>query len=550
MVVGFKITSFLGAQPNMDPHALPDSNAQVSINQKMGSGALEAHPQLRLLKNTKAGTNFVYRIPNGDPSDLAQSHWIEFADQDTDMFRTPVVNDGYRRYYWASPSTGFRYATESQLITGGAGAGLVGGVQRPATPITLDIIPRNQQVEGELKITRSYVATFVTTFGEEGAPNAPVEAEGYEDDIWRLRDIPQPVTQAGHSDVQYVRIYRTETSATGATVFNQVVDLQVGVLIYEDTLPSVIVNGQPQLASNDNDAPPPMDGLALMPNGIFVGFKGNNLYFSKNFEPHAWPASYTLTVQHPIVGLAVYGTTCVVCTQGNPVAVTGTSGDTMTLTASDTAMPCSARQSIAVAPEGVYFATPIGLVLYTPSGPAIVTDELIGRRNWERDYVPVYIHAVMHQGAYVGIRPTPGFFLGFQIVAGSVTEIQVAPYVFGIPFGAGVDLWSGKSWVIVGQNLYEIFPSSTPDRDYDWTSKVFRLANLASMGAGQVYADGPVRVMVYAGTRLMLDRTVSNREPFRLPGGYKSDVWSIRLIGSARLRLAMVAETVADLKKQ
>ncbi|MGL1400235.1 hypothetical protein ACSTI4_24935, partial [Vibrio parahaemolyticus] len=72
--------------------------------------------------------------------------------------------------------------------------------------------------------------------------------------------------------------------------------------------------------------PPPagLRGLTAMPNGMMAAFDGKDLYFCEPYLPHAWPASYTLTTDFPIVGLGAFGTSLVVMTTGNLYLVSGT----------------------------------------------------------------------------------------------------------------------------------------------------------------------------------------------------------------------------------
>jgi hypothetical protein len=46
------------------------------------------------------------------------STWLEFLDQDTNVLRTPVVDDSFQRYYFASPSQPPQYNTYQRIATG------------------------------------------------------------------------------------------------------------------------------------------------------------------------------------------------------------------------------------------------------------------------------------------------------------------------------------------------------------------------------------------------------------------------------------------------
>lgn len=55
-----------------------------------------------------------------DTSILGASTWLEFPEQDTNICRTPIVDDSFLRYYFASPSIPPRYNTYQRIANGQA----------------------------------------------------------------------------------------------------------------------------------------------------------------------------------------------------------------------------------------------------------------------------------------------------------------------------------------------------------------------------------------------------------------------------------------------
>ena len=53
-----------------------------------------------------------------DTTITGASTWLEFLDQDTNVLRTPVVDDSFQRYYFASPSQPPSYNTYQRIATG------------------------------------------------------------------------------------------------------------------------------------------------------------------------------------------------------------------------------------------------------------------------------------------------------------------------------------------------------------------------------------------------------------------------------------------------
>src|SRR6185503_1528033 len=54
--------------------------------------------------------------PTTDLSITGSAHWLEFDDRDTTVMRSPVVDDSFRRYYFASPSRPPEYDTYDRLV--------------------------------------------------------------------------------------------------------------------------------------------------------------------------------------------------------------------------------------------------------------------------------------------------------------------------------------------------------------------------------------------------------------------------------------------------
>lgn len=59
------------------------------------------------------GTNQTFNSAITGPS-----AWVEFADPDTDVMRSPVVDDSFDRYYFASPSVAPKYNTRARIQAG------------------------------------------------------------------------------------------------------------------------------------------------------------------------------------------------------------------------------------------------------------------------------------------------------------------------------------------------------------------------------------------------------------------------------------------------
>lgn len=565
-----RLAGFSGMWPARDPRALPDNAAYQAVNVRSEGGAyLTATREAELIKALTGGTQTVYRIPlssNNEP--LSSSFWMQFADINTDVIRAPIVNDQYERIYWASPSTGLKYAPKASIIAGTPGLDV--GVEPPTAAPIVTVIAGTGALDPDTglntapRVTRAYLVTYISEYGEESAPGPSFEAAGHTDQDWFVNPIPQPGTPTTRAAYQTIRLYRTVTGLTGVTSFYKVVDLAVGTTFYMDRLTDAEVTGNTLLETETWGIPPEsFQGLVSMANGIFVSWNDNNLFFSENYRPHAWPAQFMITVDHPIVGLGVFGSSCVVCTTGNPFVVSGIKANSMSLTKVDVPMPCLSRRSIVSTIDGVFYSSEAGLAYISTSGTGVVTADLITREQWQTLYGPATHKAIMVAGQYVAGRTVSGQKPAFTFAPQEPAKRGVVDVDAGVVYvNFGVEPWTGKPWYIAGSNLYE-WASPTGDvLTYTWRSREFVYPTPTNFAVAQLYFDdasaGPVQLRVWATLRgddgtvsrqLVFDQPVTRSgQETRLPSGFLSDVWQVELEGTAPLQSLILATTAKELR--
>jgi hypothetical protein len=559
-----RLAGFSGMWPIRDARALPDNAALYAKNLDCDGGAyLKGNRSPLAVMTLLANTNTVFRLPLPGANTLANSYWMQFQDINTQVHRGPLVNDSFERFYWGSP-TDLRHAAKAGILALGAYADSAGyklGVPPPATAPTVSSIDGGSNPI----VTRQYLVTFRNAYGEESAPSLPVEADGFANGVWNIT-IPQPGAAGSYVPYSVIRLYRTVTSYTsGLTDFFHVADIGIGTTTYADSLPDTQLFDL--LESTNYHLPPEgTQGLVLMPNGIFVTWKDNNLYFSENYRPHAWPADYTLTVDSPIVGLATYGNSCVVCTTGRPSIVTGTKAGAMALQKTDAPLPCVSRRSISAAPEGVYYASEEGLVLVASGAIKTVTNELISRAQWRADYVPSTQKSIVQGGEYISL--ITGVAEGFRFWPTQPETRGVSFFdVGGTGVNIGIEAWTGKPWIILdfvtSRALYEFETPGNTRVGYEWRSREFIYPYPANFVVYQCYFDD---TLLYRSLRLKIEvtlrgndgstewRTVYDRavphsgREVKLPSGFKSDIWRFTFTGDAELQSFMIASSAQELR--
>jgi hypothetical protein len=585
-----QIKGFSGVVPVTGERALQDNFATTAVNTWLYGGELRGIRPATNLIACNSSTRRVLRIPRrtmgGDPayptsipppSYLGDSVWVQFTDIDTDIVKGQLVEDQYERYYFCSPTTGPMFNTYARLRDGLAMYKL--GVPAPfapnAAPGTDPYRTLIASVTGGAApvVTRAYTYTWVNIYGEESAPALPATAAGNANGVWNISNIISPVNEfAGYADFQKKRLYRTITGASGQTTYYRVAEIAAGVTTYADdtaVMTDAILAGKLKLESTSWQPPPAtLKGFIAMPNGFLIGFDGNNVYMSEAYHFHAWPPEYKQATETPIVGLGILGQTCVVCTQGYPATVTGSKPATCAFTKATTGEPCLSRGSIVSGPQGVVYASQNGLNMVGPGGISNVTEQIITKDEWLRDYSPAYLRAVRYQNGYLALRmpplpsPRSAFFLDPSDLKVALTELSDFEAIVAV----NIDFWSGEVFPLKAGMIQRWDPPTDELMPVQWRSKEFQYPYQENFGAYAIYWDDAryssynygtsilptnqkVRLKVFADRRVVYDQQVpKNGRGVRLPSGFKADIWQFEISARAPVYSLHIASTMKELK--
>jgi hypothetical protein len=562
--------------PVADDRLLPDIAASHAENVWLQSGAARGLPTPKLLHEAAAGTNKVFRLPANyaDSSYLFDSAWIEFQDASTDVIRSPVFGDDYDRYYWASSAAAPRYNTRTRIENEDP-AWLL-GVPAPATPPDVSV-----DGGSGTDVTRSYVVTWVSEYGEEGPPSPPTVHLGKVDGTWEI-GLPEPdANDLGvNRFLTKARIYRTVVSDAGVATFFLVAERDIEESSdYEDTATDAAVASNEQLQST-NWSPPPSDlrGFAMMPNGIVAAWRDNEVWFCEPYRPHAWPAQYAINVEYPIVGLGVVGQTLVICTQSAPFTASGVNPAFITTSRFATIEPCVSRGSIMSTPEGVYYASLNGLVLVNPGRVENVTKNLASKERWQQLTRGSALRAARLGTAYFAFGSIrPGVFdedafdedaFAQEDGSGARSGILIDPsdqrvaltVLSSEDLTSSVfnDAWSGEVFILRENNVYwvDLADPQGVREAFQWKSKIFQTAVKGNMGVMCAYFDpgnltsdlGEVRV--YADGRHVVTRQLEQSgKIMKLPAGFKAEFWQFDIRARVQLFSLHVASTAKELRR-
>lgn len=583
-----RLTDFSGSVPVSGDRALGDNFAVQSVNTWLYGSELKGidppteviaclgttRRVLRIPKRTVGGDPaFPTRIP--PPSYLGDSVWVQFVDENTDVVRGQLVNDSFERWYFCSPSTGPLFNTYARLLAGlsmyklGVPGPVISPVPSADTPTIASIVGGAAPV-----VTRAFVYTWVNEFGEESYPALPVIGAGNANAVWNIANIKDPPLNppVGYPLYTHKYLYRTITGASGQTTYYRVNTVALGTTTYADDgavmTDAILANKLILESINWNLPPADLEGFIAMPNGYLVGFSGSTIYMSESYHFHAWPPEYQQATEYPIVGLGVVGQTCIVCTEGYPTTVTGVKPASASFTKITTGEPALTRGSIVSTPNGVLYSSQNGLMLVGPGGIGNVTEKIITREDWLKEFAPQYLRAVRYQNGYLALRNVPspgvksGFFLDPTTLKVALTELSVFDDVDGID----VDIWSGEVLLLEDAKIWRW---DTPGNDLLpllWLSKEFQFPYPENFGAYSIYwdqaryssnshglsimaADQAVRLRVFADRSVVYDEEVPrNGKPVRLPSGFKSDIWQFEIRARAPVYSLHIASTVKELR--
>jgi hypothetical protein len=337
---------------------------------------------------------------------------------------------------WDSPTeiddlTGAYYAVEDARLSASATSGDSYWQLNGSFYYDVD---RAGSANNELE-DRTYVYTYVNSLGEEGPPSSPSTSVPIIDgQSVLLSGLSIPPT-IGY-DITLMRIYRTNSTEAG-TEYQFVSEINVSHT-YTDSTASLDLG---EVISSTSFDPPPseMQGITTMPNGMMVGFVGKQLYFCEPYHPHAWPAEYDQAVDYDIVGLASFGNSVAVLTEGWPYVMTGSHPRNINIRPVKVNQACLSKESIATDRDRVYYASPDGIIELGVNGIRNVTSDLMDKADWAT-YSPSTLVAEFYEGRYYG-------FYDYDIT--SVPDVITAEISGTITDSDEADVVNGGSTIII-----------------------------------------------------------------------------------------------------
>jgi hypothetical protein len=373
----------------------------------------------------------------------------------------------------------------------------------------------NWQIFGNLTTSsiieaRSYTYTWVSAYGEEGAPAPPTLVNGWSNGTWTISMFTPALDDLGiERNIKTVRIYRTVPDTSGGASYYFVAEQDVNLATYVDNISDDVVALNILLPSGAWFPPPAgLQAMLSMPNGMAVGFKGNELWFAEPYHPHAWPPGYVLTTEFPIVGIGVSGNSVIAATSGTPYIASGVAPGSMVLTKAISPEPCNSRGSVLATDYGVFYVSPNGLVMVSPSTGAAenVTGSWVTREKWQALVPQSNLTAIQLAATYFAFQTDAQ--TGFTVeLANDSESFTIWPQPGGHRIGFNrmssplltdvdniqTDPWTGIGMMIANGNVYYYdFSDQAPTiQPCTWRSKILQQSEKKNFEAIKVYFTVP-----------------------------------------------------------
>jgi len=549
------IESFSGISPRTGPTLLAQNQAQVASNLKLQSGEIRPWKSPTLAYTPYySDTQTIYKFfaPSGTTPSFI---WLEWESV-VDVVPGPIADLTDDRLYFTS--TAFGPKKTNWALASGNSAGSAPfpnvsyemGVPFPTDTPTVTASGGTAPTE-----TRTYIYTYVTQFGsvlEESAPSPPSAeiAVNFSGGTVAIANIANSGASGNYNFV-YKRIYRSVVGSTSVG-YELVAQIPYATTSFSDTVTSANL-GQTLPSLYFTPPPTTLQGLVALPNGILAGFTGNQIWFCEPYLPHAWPVSYMLTTDYPIVGLGTFESSLFVGTTKEPYVITGTSPSSMSQSKLSMLQPCVSKFSIASDQYGVLYASPNGLVSITSGQSDVITTGLYTRDDWQT-LNPASMIGALYNDMYIGFYNVGSNYNGVVMLR------QDNPPL--VNFSASVrclfiEPTTGIIYILsnVDNKVYSLDTSTTSNTTFDWKSKKFLHPKPVSYAALQLHADwvymaahsgSSLTITIYADGVSVYSGSPTTDFPVRI-AAVRAYIWEIEITGNVPVRRINIATTMNEI---
>lgn len=390
------------------------------------------------------------------------------------------------------------------------------------------------------------------------------------------------------------RIYRT-AGADGNFLF--VAEIDAATTSYNDTLAGTALG---EVIPTLNTLPPPKNLVSLtsLPNGCLVGLSENELCFSEPYMPYSWPVSNRYSFSGRGVALVAAGNSVIVLTETYPIIFVGSDPEAMSPSTMETYAPCVSKRGVVNVGGGCLYPSFDGLWLAAPGRVENLTKRLYREDEWSA-LNPQSFVAAFQDGQYFGYYESEDL-LTKRIWVLDINEPDSVVEVNEVADTLYRNDYDGKLYLAQANKIYVW--DANPGRAYesDWISGVMQLPRPTNFAVAQVHADfqklvPPNTTQIQANEALIaagadavaghlngvevlateingslivpavvdlqkkvqftllrdgepvFTKAVTSSTPFRLPAGYRSELFQVSISSSVPTYSVTFAESTAEL---
>lgn len=413
---------------------------------------------------------------------------------------------------------------------------------------------------------RVYALTYVNRFGDESAP-------GVIEEVLYLTKGDEPILTIPYAEgvrtkltrdygINAIRLYRSVTNSIGVAQFLFVKEYLLtmtgsSVTIIDDMPYGSTQIGEPLVTMNYDQPRVGMKGLGVTNSGVGYGYVDKTICLSEPYTLYAWPRFYELSSQHTIMGLGHYDNTIVVATTGNPILISGSDPEGMSVLSLPLYEGCVSPRSMVNLNYGCMYASENGLVLVTTNSAKLLTESVFSTRDWQ-DIKPSSIHATAYKNGYLffwdnGSAQGSGYI---DLNDGSKGVLWFDEYALNTFLDGNLVQMINKGVSAFG-GVNSVYRSFNPEygvaftaKTFKWRSKTFNVDTPRRMLAAQVVADNypadAITFRVYADQVLLYESKVRDGKPFRVKNHSVKRDFSIEIESSVAVREVVLAETMRD----
>lgn len=560
-----RVRGFAGEARASHPTLLPEQIGTVSRNQKPGRGDLRPWKQPQTVATIPSGRQTIYRMGRDVASDA--QYWLSWTGVVHAVRGYDTADTTERTYYTGD---GIPKATDNTALDGTDPQDNPGGNTRPlgvpapaGAPTVTTSGPAGSSDELQ---TVFYVYTYVSSWGWESAPS-PVSAINTRktDEAASITNFTAP--PSGNYGIDRIRIYRTETGASGATEFFFLREIGIGTATTTD---DNRILGEVLPTTTWAMPPSNMTNLTALWSGMLAGISGRAVKLCEPYTPYAWPSRYDIVPPDSTpVALGVFGQSLLVLTTGRPMLVQGSTPEGVDQVPLEIPQGCVSARSAVSMGTGVAWASNDGLCWFGAGGPRILTSGLMTREDWQA-LVPSSIIGSMYEGLYFGSYNDGGGRKGFML---NPADPNAGIYFLDAGYSAmHFDELQDQMYVLDGTNVRRWDAGSTA-MTARFRSKQFRAGSPVAMARAEVQADTyPVTMRVDAmnlpaatvtalvarnptyfsapeATTFRCTLSVASENAVALPDGFMAADWRIELESSGAVQSVAVASSAEELRQ-